>query len=80
MKKEKVKATVTKIERLKNSIYGNPAWQVWFETESDLFTGRTMSDSSAGYVLSSWSVGRNYEITYHYTAKGNLHIDYVKEI
>lgn len=80
MKKEKAQATVTKIERLKNSVYGNPAWQVWFETESDLFAGRTAPNSISAYAIGSYSVGRNYEITYHYTAKGNLHIDYVKEI
>lgn len=28
MKKEKAQATVTKIERLKNSVYGNPSWRV----------------------------------------------------
>jgi hypothetical protein len=80
MKKEKTVAIITHIERLKNSAYGNPAWRVWFSNDFELFAGRTAPNSSAGYTFSSWSVGREYEITYHYTASGNLYIDYAKEI
>jgi hypothetical protein len=80
MKKEKVVAIITHIERLNNSVYGNPSWRVWFSNESDLFAGRTAPNSSAGYTLSSWSIGRKYEITYHYTASGKLYVDYAKEI
>lgn len=79
--KIKTKASIIALERLNNSYYGNPAWRVVFEDNNEeLHIGRTAPNSGSAYAIGAYSIGRKYEITYHFTKGGNLFIDYVREV
>lgn len=78
--KIKTKATIIALERLNNSCYGNPALRVVFEDDDTVIhIGRTAPNSISAYAIDTYSIGRKYEITYHFTKGGNLYIYYVKE-
>lgn len=62
------------------SSYGNPSKFVNFVDEEDnYYTGYTASNAQCGYGATNF-VNKKCEITAHYTQKGNLIIDYIKEI
>lgn len=81
MKAMKENATILTVERLKNTIWGNPRWLVVFKEDNGVTRiGKTANDSMASYQIDTYSVDRRYEITYHITDKFNLYIDFLKEI
>lgn len=80
MTKQKATATIKAVEYYNCTAYGNPSKLVAFDVNGVCKIGRTAPNSSAGYVFCSYSIGRDYEITYHHTKSGKLLIDYAKEI
>lgn len=66
--------------RLELSKNGNPKKQLILKLNSMYYIATTATNSSAGYLFDSYSIGRNYEITAHWTKSGRLIIDYAKEI
>lgn len=68
---------IVKIERLKNSVYGNPTYKLLVEDESGKqYEGRTASDASIAYKLSTSDINQIYNIQYHYTKNDNIIFDY----
>jgi len=73
--------TIEKLTRLNNSYCGNPAWRVGFTTDNgDYLSGRTATNSMAGYCLSWYDNGKKFKCTYHYTKADNLIINRLEEI
>lgn len=47
----KIIVDIKKVERLNNSYYGNPNWNIfWYDAMGDLLFARTM-DNSCGYTI-----------------------------
>ena len=68
---------IVKIERLKNSVYGNPAYKMLVEDETGKqYEGRTASDAAIAYKLSTSDINQIYNIQYHYTKNNNIIFDY----
>lgn len=68
---------VIKLERLNNSVWGNPRYSVTIKDEADnYFYAKTASEASCAY-----SIGNNYGkkklFHYHVTKAGNNIIDYI---
>lgn len=62
------------------SYYGNPSYWVYAEDdERNFYTGYTASNSACAYGLRNFEK-ENCIIEYHYTAKGSMIIDRVKDI
>ena len=81
MKKYVEIVTIENVEIVRCSCYGNPTRNVCFtDSNGNYCYGRTASNASIGYALSSYSKGEKWEINYHFTAKGKLIIDYGKEV
>lgn len=72
MKMEKTFKILT-IERLNNSIYGNPRYRLTVEDENgEILTGKTATNAALGYYVDyNWKGGKKV-ISYHYTKGGNL--------
>ena len=66
------------------SVYGNPSYWVEFEPKYSLSElrdrkGYTASNAQCGYSATGF-VGKECKIEYHFTRKGNLIIDDMKEV
>lgn len=74
MKKElKTIVRLNKIVRLNNSSYGNPRYAVYFEDRgNEEFYGKTESNGSIGYKISTRYEGMIAMIKYHRTKTGNI--------
>ena len=81
MKKYTEIVTIERVATVGCSCYGNPTKEVCFtDSNGNYCYGKTASNASIAYALGYYCSGRKFEITYHYTAKGNLIIDYGKEV
>lgn len=73
--------TIVCLERLHNSVNGNPKWYIFAEDENgETLMCETASDAACAYNLGYSSVGRKYAIEYHYTKKGARKITQCDEI
>ena len=73
--------TILDLERLHNSINGNPKWRIFAEDENgEIVRGETASDAACAYNLGYYSIGRKYAIEYHYTKNGTRKITQCDEI
>lgn len=69
---------IVKIERINSSCNGNPAYNMVAEDENGKqYEGRTASDASIAYKLSTSDINQIYNIQYHYTKNDNIIFDYV---
>lgn len=72
-----MKVYVHRIERLSNSINGNPRWELTVSDSGNDFVMRTKTDSTAGYIV-DWNCEHSViDVDCHRTRKGNFIIDYV---
>ena len=74
---------VKSVTRKGMSVCGNPSYWVEFEPKYSLSEirdrkGYTASNAQCGYAISNF-IGKECKIEYHYTRKGNLIIDTMKE-
>ena len=61
------------------SYYGNPSYNVSFETtEGEILKGYTANNASCGYSCTNYN-GKMCAISYHLTKKGNIIIDSMRE-
>ena len=67
------------VDRKCTSIYGNPSYWVTFEVDDNEYKGFTASNAQCGYGVRDL-VGKKCVIGYHYTKKGNIIIDNMKEV
>ena len=73
--------TILDLERLHNSVNGNPKWRIFAEDENgEIVRGETASDAACAYNLGYYSTGRKYKIEYHYTKNNNIIITRAKEV
>lgn len=72
----KTTAKVLSTQYKNTSYYGNPSYWVTFVHNGDLITGYTANNAACGYGCSNYN-GKLCAITYHYTRKGNVIIDYM---
>lgn len=74
MKKTKTKTLkIVKLERRKNSIYGNPSWAISaIDDEGNYYSGKTASNAMIGYELSWMDEGENMQLAFHYTKNGTI--------
>mgnify|MGYP003594620016 CR=1 FL=1 len=75
---------VKSVERKGMSVYGNPSYWVEFEpkyslSEIGFSKGYTASNAQCGYIASDLK-GKEVIIEYHFTRKGALIIDDMKEV
>ena len=75
---------VKSVERKGISVNGNPSYWVEFEPKYSLSElgfrkGYTASNAQCGYSATNF-VGKECKIEYHFTRKGNLIIDTMKEV
>ncbi len=76
LKEYKENLKIRLVERLKNSVYGNPRYALIVENENgDILRGKTASNAMIGYELGWTSEGKTYKIAYHYTSNNNLIFD-----
>lgn len=76
MKTLKNKFLVKKIERLNNSIYGNPRFEVVLENEKgETLKAKTKSDASINYYGIEHKKNKTIEFAYHFTKNNNLILD-----
>lgn len=69
---------IVKIERINSSCNGNPAYSMVAEDENGKqYEGRTASDATIAYKLSTSDINQIYNIQYHYTKNDNIIFDYV---
>ena len=68
------------LERLHNSIYGNPKIKLLMQDENgEYLQGKTATDTACAYIFGYSSIGRKYVIEYHYTRNNNIIITRAKE-
>lgn len=73
-------ATITATEYKNTSFYGNPSRWVWFtDSEGVQHFGHTASNAACGYGVTNY-LNRPAEIVYHYTRRGTLIIDFIKDL
>lgn len=81
MKKQTEKLKVYNIERLNNSIYGNPRYLLILEdSDGERIEAKTASNAACAYSIGYSSIDKEYLFTYHETKNGNIIIDYIKEV
>ena len=67
---------ILKIEKLNNSIYGNPCRRLIVEDEEgEILTGKTATNAVLGWEVSWTWEGESKTLVYHYTKNGNLIFD-----
>lgn len=71
---------IINLERLNNSVYGNPRYQVTIKDESGFyFYAKTASNASCGYSIDNY-YGKKMLFHYHITKTGNNIIDVIDSI
>lgn len=73
------KGKILKVERLKNSYVGNPAYSLVFQTEDDTLVGRTATNAVLGYQCYWTWEGEEKTLAYHFTKNGNVIFDRLVE-
>lgn len=72
--------TIVKLERLNNSVWGNPRYKVTIKDEAGgYFHAKTASDASCGYSIDN-CYGKKRVFHYHITKAGNNIIDDIDPI
>lgn len=79
MKEFIAKGKILKVERLKNSYVGNPAYKLVFRTEDDTLVGRTATNATLGYQCYWTWEGEEKTLAYHFTRNGNVIFDRLVE-
>lgn len=79
MKEFIAKGTIKRIERLKNSYVGNPAYSIVFKTDDDILIGRTATNAVLGYQCYWTWEGEEKILAYHVTKNGNVIFDHLVE-
>lgn len=76
MKEFKAKLKILKVEKLNNSIYGNPCRRLITETEDGkILIGKTATNAVLGYEV-SWTWEGDWKVlAYHFTKSGNCIFD-----
>lgn len=75
MKEFIAKGKILKVERLKNSYVGNPAYKLVFQTADDTLVGRTATNAVLGYQCYWTWEGEEKTLAYHFTKNGNAIFD-----
>lgn len=66
------------IKRERNSIYGNPCWEVIaIQEDGSVLRGKTASNAVLGYEMTLSWVGRDVNLAFHRTPKGRIVFDRV---
>lgn len=66
-------------EYLNCSCYGNPRKRiVWEDENGNVEFATTALNAMCGYL--TYGKGARFDITYHYTRKGNAVVDYAEEV
>ena len=69
---------IVKIERLKNSIYGNPKYKLYVvDSNGKQHEGKTASNNPISRRVQISDVNKIYSFNYHYTKKGNIIFDII---
>lgn len=72
--------TIINLERLNNSVYGNPRYSVTIKDKAGFrFYAKTASDASCGYSIGNY-YGKKKLFHYHITKAGNNIIDDIDPI
>lgn len=79
MKEFIAKGKILKVQRLKNSYVGNPAYRLTFQTDDDILIGRTATNAILGYECSWTWEGEEKTLAYHVTKNGNVIFDRLVE-
>lgn len=75
--KSMIIGTIAKLERLNNSVWGNPRYKVTIKDECGLyFYAKTASDASCAYSIDN-DQGKKKLFYYHVTKAGNNIIDVI---
>ena len=76
-KKQNCTGSILRIERLNNSIYGNPRFIVVFHdcTKDSVILGKTAANAMFNYSLPSFGI--ECICTWHKTKTGNIIFDYI---
>lgn len=78
--KSMIIGTIIKLERLNNSVWGNPRYLVTIKDEAGFyFYAKTASDASCGYSIDNY-YGKKKLFHYHITKTGNNIIDNIYSI
>lgn len=78
--KSMITGTIIKLERLNNSVRGNPRYWVIIKDEAGFyFYAKTASDASCGYSIDNY-YGKKKLFHYHITKAGNNIIDDIDSI
>ena len=78
--KSMIIGTIIKLERLNNSVWGNPRYLVTIKDEAGFyFYAKTASDASCGYSIDNY-YGKKKLFHYHITKAGNNIIDNIYSI
>lgn len=81
MKKYEFVGRLIRYEYLRNSHYGTPRYEIYMISENtgELFHAKTSQHTGNIYGFTS-TAGSFYKIVYHYTASGNISIDWIYNI
>ena len=79
MKEFIAKGKILKVQRLKNSYVGNPAYSIVFQTDNDILVGRTATNVVLGYQCYWTWEGEEKVLAYHVTKNGNVIFDRLVE-
>ena len=79
MKEFIAKGKTLKVQRLKNSYIGNPAYKLIFQTENGTLVGRTATNAMLGYQCYWTWEGEKKTLAYHFTKNENLIFDRLVE-
>ena len=64
------------VKRERNSIYGNPAWEIIaLQEDGTVLRGKTASNALLGYEVSVSWVGENVNLAFHKTKTGRIVFD-----
>lgn len=64
---------LTNLERMHNSLYGNPKWLCQFyNSNNEMLIGKTASDSACAYSIGHYSMDKLFTVEYHVTKTGNI--------
>lgn len=76
MKEFKANLKILKVEKLNNSIYGNPSYRLVVANKyNDVFVGKTATNATLGYEVSLTWEGDWKVLAYHFTKNGNCIFD-----
>ena len=64
------------IKRERNSVYGNPAWEIIaIQEDGTVLRGKTAANGLLGYEISSSWIGKNVDLAFHKTKTGRIVFD-----